>query len=262
MAIDVARWYTPDVRRTPAAIETSYGDLAVRLVRARLSLPRTRPSRRYSDAVNNAEGHGGSASIAIPDYWWYVARADLLEAALRSHVEGAGLALDLGSADGPSAAWFRESAQRTVSLDIDPRGLGVRRRVRLGAGPAVRATPPSTRCRPSTSSSTASPRPPHSPRCAGCCGPAAGSSCRCPPTPGPGATSTSPTATTGGTRPAGPSPRSRRRLHACSGRPTASRPSSRCSRWSGWPARCHAVGPTARSTSSRSPSCPRPSTAC
>jgi AcrR family transcriptional regulator len=35
MAIDVARWYTPDVRRTPADIEASYGDLAVRLVRAR-----------------------------------------------------------------------------------------------------------------------------------------------------------------------------------------------------------------------------------
>ena len=34
MAIDVARWYAPDVRRTPAEIETSYGDLAVRLVRA------------------------------------------------------------------------------------------------------------------------------------------------------------------------------------------------------------------------------------
>jgi AcrR family transcriptional regulator len=34
MAIDVARWYAPDVRRTPAAIETSYGDLAVRLVSA------------------------------------------------------------------------------------------------------------------------------------------------------------------------------------------------------------------------------------
>jgi AcrR family transcriptional regulator len=33
MAIDVARWYAPDVRRTPAEIETSYGDLAVRLVR-------------------------------------------------------------------------------------------------------------------------------------------------------------------------------------------------------------------------------------
>ena len=35
------------------------------------------------------DGHGGSASIVIPDYWWYVARADLLEAALRPHVEGA-----------------------------------------------------------------------------------------------------------------------------------------------------------------------------
>ena len=34
MAIDVARWYTPDVRRTPVMIETSYGALAVRLVRA------------------------------------------------------------------------------------------------------------------------------------------------------------------------------------------------------------------------------------
>ena len=32
MAIDVARWYTPDVRRTPAAIEATYGELAVRLV--------------------------------------------------------------------------------------------------------------------------------------------------------------------------------------------------------------------------------------
>ena len=77
-----------------------------------------------NDAVRNAEGHGGSASIVIPDYWWYVARSDLLEAALREHVEGADLALDLGSADGPSAAWFRDATRRTVSLDIDPRGLG------------------------------------------------------------------------------------------------------------------------------------------
>ena len=69
-------------------------------------------------------GHGGSPSIVAPDYWWYVARADLLEVTLRSHVEGAGLTLDLGSADGPSAAWVREASSRTVSLDIDPRGLG------------------------------------------------------------------------------------------------------------------------------------------
>lgn len=74
--------------------------------------------------MTRTEGHGGSASIATPDYWWYVARADLLETALRSHVEGAGRALDLGSADGPSASWFREAAAATVSLDIDPRGLG------------------------------------------------------------------------------------------------------------------------------------------
>lgn len=70
------------------------------------------------------EGHGGSASIAVPDYWWYVARADLLEVALRERVEGAGTALDLGSADGPSAAWLRDAVGRTASLDIDPRGLG------------------------------------------------------------------------------------------------------------------------------------------
>ena len=77
--------------------------------------------------MNKAEatgGRGGSPSIATPDYWWYVARADLLETALRSHVEGGGLALDLGSADGPSADWLRDAVQRTVSLDIDPRGLG------------------------------------------------------------------------------------------------------------------------------------------
>ncbi len=73
--------------------------------------------------MDRAEGHGGSPSIAAPDYWWYVARADLLEAALRPHVEGVELALDLGSADGPSAAWLRDAAQRTVALDIDPRGL-------------------------------------------------------------------------------------------------------------------------------------------
>ena len=82
-----------------------------------------------NDTVSNPTSSGarqqaGSASITSPGYWWYVARSELLEAALREHVEGAGLALDLGSADGPSAAWFRQAAQRTVSLDIDPRGLG------------------------------------------------------------------------------------------------------------------------------------------
>ncbi len=34
LTIDVARWYGPGVRRTPHAIGTAYGDLALRLVRA------------------------------------------------------------------------------------------------------------------------------------------------------------------------------------------------------------------------------------
>ncbi len=73
--------------------------------------------------MRDGGGLGGSASIAQPDYWWYQARSDLLETSLARYAEGARLALDLGSADGPSAAWLRESAERTVSLDIDPRGL-------------------------------------------------------------------------------------------------------------------------------------------
>ena len=74
--------------------------------------------------ARSAHGHGGAPSIEVPDYWWYVARADLLETALRSHVQGSGLTLDLGSADGPSASWLRDAVSRTVALDIDPRGLG------------------------------------------------------------------------------------------------------------------------------------------
>ena len=35
MAIDVARWYTPGIRRTPEEIEQSYADLALRAVSAR-----------------------------------------------------------------------------------------------------------------------------------------------------------------------------------------------------------------------------------
>ncbi len=76
-------------------------------------------------ASTAASGHGGSPSHAVEDYWWYVARSDLLETALSRYAVGAGRALDLGSADGPSASWFRQSAREVVSLDIDPRGLGV-----------------------------------------------------------------------------------------------------------------------------------------
>lgn len=34
MTVDVARWYVPGMRRTPQAIGTAYGELALRLVRA------------------------------------------------------------------------------------------------------------------------------------------------------------------------------------------------------------------------------------
>jgi len=34
LTIDVARWYKPGIKRTPEAIGTAYGDLALRLVRA------------------------------------------------------------------------------------------------------------------------------------------------------------------------------------------------------------------------------------
>ena len=35
LTIDVARWYKPGIRRTPESIGTAYGNLALRLVRAR-----------------------------------------------------------------------------------------------------------------------------------------------------------------------------------------------------------------------------------
>lgn len=69
-------------------------------------------------------GHGGSPSIAVPDYWWYRARSRLLEEALGRFVPPGGRVLDVGSADGPSAAWVRERAAATASLDVDLRGLG------------------------------------------------------------------------------------------------------------------------------------------
>ena len=74
--------------------------------------------------MTQAEGHGGSPSIAQPDYWWYVARTDLLHAALSSFAAGRTTVLDIGSADGPSAGWLHDDTRRLASLDIDPRGLG------------------------------------------------------------------------------------------------------------------------------------------
>ena len=73
--------------------------------------------------MSTTSGHGGSPSIAVPDYWWYQARSRLLEEALGRFVPPGGDVLDVGSADGPSAAGFRERAAATAALDIDPRGL-------------------------------------------------------------------------------------------------------------------------------------------
>ena len=68
-------------------------------------------------------GHGGSPSIEQPDYWWYLARTDLLHAALSEFADGRTTVLDIGSADGPSAGWLHDGRRRLASLDIDPRGL-------------------------------------------------------------------------------------------------------------------------------------------
>ena len=67
-------------------------------------------------------GHGGSASLDAPDYWWYVARTELLRTVLEERIGEAPLMLDVGSADGPSVGWL-DGHGRRIMLDIDPRGL-------------------------------------------------------------------------------------------------------------------------------------------
>lgn len=64
----------------------------------------------------------GSASIEQPDYWWYRARATLLEAALGDFLGRPHRVLDVGSADGPSVSWMDGSHER-FAIDLDPRGL-------------------------------------------------------------------------------------------------------------------------------------------
>jgi SAM-dependent methyltransferase len=64
----------------------------------------------------------GSSSLRQPDYWWYRARSQLLEAALAPHVGSRQLMLDVGSADGPSVGWLR-AEHRNVTLDLFPEGL-------------------------------------------------------------------------------------------------------------------------------------------
>ena len=64
----------------------------------------------------------GSASLLQPDYWWYCARARLLQVALADFVGTPARVLDVGSADGPSVGWLRGD-RRHVTLDVATAGL-------------------------------------------------------------------------------------------------------------------------------------------
>lgn len=64
----------------------------------------------------------GSSSLGQPDYWWYRARADLLEEVFGSFVGTPGRTLDVGSADAPSVGWMRGDHPH-VTLDLFPEGL-------------------------------------------------------------------------------------------------------------------------------------------
>ena len=77
----------------------------------------------------------GSSSVEAPDYWWFAARAGLLEAALGPYLGRPTRVLDVGSADGPSAAWLR-GAHGLVAVDLDVRGLAAGRGV-VGALPRL-----------------------------------------------------------------------------------------------------------------------------
>src|SRR4051812_7000536 len=63
-----------------------------------------------------------SPSLAQPDYWWYRARADLLQVILEPFVGDPERVLDVGSADGPSVAWMNARGRR-VALDVDLEAL-------------------------------------------------------------------------------------------------------------------------------------------
>ena len=64
----------------------------------------------------------GSASLRQPDYWWYRARAGLLQEVFEPYVGEPRQVLDVGSADAPSVGWLRGD-HRMVNLDLHPGGL-------------------------------------------------------------------------------------------------------------------------------------------
>lgn len=65
---------------------------------------------------------GQSPSIVDASYWWYAARERMMRAVFASHVRPTDRVLDVGSADGPSARWLRDTAD-VLSMDVDPAGL-------------------------------------------------------------------------------------------------------------------------------------------
>ncbi len=69
-----------------------------------------------------ATSQPGSSSLQQPDYWWYRARAELLETVLGPHLGTPRTLLDVGSADGPSVGWM-QGGHRRVTLDLFPGGL-------------------------------------------------------------------------------------------------------------------------------------------
>ncbi len=64
----------------------------------------------------------GSSSLDQPDYWWYRARADLLQVVFAPFLGAPRRTLDVGSADAPSVRWMRGD-HAGVSLDLFPEGL-------------------------------------------------------------------------------------------------------------------------------------------
>lgn len=64
----------------------------------------------------------GSSSLRQPDYWWYRARARLLQVVLGDFVGTPACVLDVGSADGPSVGWLRGDHQH-VTIDTQLGGL-------------------------------------------------------------------------------------------------------------------------------------------
>jgi SAM-dependent methyltransferase len=72
--------------------------------------------------VTTANPQPGSSSLRQPHYWWYRARAQLLETVLGPYLGQPARVLDVGSADGPSVGWMTGPHLR-ITLDLFPGGL-------------------------------------------------------------------------------------------------------------------------------------------